>query len=241
MTVKNLFPLFFLLFLNACAFNENGTIADLRNVNVDIVDTRIEGGLEKAMKSYQRFLQQTPESAMTPDAIRRLADLNVEKEYGVINEPKVQAVAKKEEPEKQEKNTHLEKKSSKAADTEPVIADVKSESTKNFEKRASASEKISSAKSAGVTPLPDGSKIDDLQTEGARKAIQLYKKLLEKFPMYQHKDQVLYQLSRAYEEVGQINPAMDVMNRLVREYPQSRHFAEVQFRRAEYYFTRKNY
>ncbi|MCW9030654.1 MAG: tetratricopeptide repeat protein, partial [Gammaproteobacteria bacterium] len=239
MIVKNLLLVFFLLLLNACAFNENGTIADLRDVDADIVDARIEGGLEKAMKSYQRFLQQTPESAMTPDAIRRLADLNVEKEYGVINETKAQVVEKKEKAVEQVKNTGGEKKSSKAENTESVIADVKSESTQNFEKRASASEKISATKSSAVAPLPDGSKIDDLQTEGAKKAIRLYKKLLEKFPMYQHKDQVLYQLSRAYEEVGQINPAMDVMNRLVREYPGSRHFAEVQFRRAEYYFTRK--
>lgn len=241
MMYKQLSPLFFLLLLNACAINENGTIADLSDVEVEIVDTRIEGGLEKAMKSYQRFLQQTPKSAMTPDAIRRLADLNVEKEYGVINEPKVQVAAKKEEPVKQVKNTVIEKKSSKTISKKDAIADVKSESTKKFEKRASGSEKITTAKSSAVTPLPDGSKIDDLETKGARKAIRLYKKLLAKFPMYQHKDQVLYQLSRAYEEVGQINPAMKVMNRLVREYPNSRHFAEVQFRRAEFYFTRKKF
>lgn len=239
MNYKHLLPLFFLLLLNACAFDENGTIGDLRDVDVEIVDARIEGGLEKAMKSYQRFLQQTPESAMTPDAIRRLADLNVEKEYGVINEPQVQVTAKKEKPVKPVKNTTVEKKSSKTISKKDAIADVKSESIKKFEKRASGSEKITTAKSSGVTPLPDGSKIDDLETKGARKAIRLYKKLLVKFPMYQHKDQVLYQLSRAYEEVGQINPAMKVMNRLVREYPNSRHFAEVQFRRAEYYFTRK--
>ena len=34
---------------------------------------------------------------------------------------------------------------------------------------------------------------------------------------------------------------MKVMNRMVREFPRSRHFAEVQFRRAEYYFTRKKF
>ena len=239
MMIKLFVPLFILLLLNACAINENGTIADLSNVDVEIEDTRIEGGLEKAMKGYQRFLQETPESAMTPDAIRRLADLNVEKEYGVIEEPKAQITSKKKETVKETKNSPVNKKPSKPTSKQQAIADVKSESIKNFEKRASSSEKISNAKTKTLMPLPDGSKIDDLETAGARKAIRLYKKLLVKFPMYQHKDQVLYQLSRAYEEVGQINAAMKVMNRLVSNYPGSRHFAEVQFRRAEFYFTRK--
>ena len=134
MMYKHLLPLFFLLLINACAFDENGTIGDLRDVDVEIVDARIEGGLEKAMKSYQRFLQQTPESAMTPDAIRRLADLNVEKEYGVINEPQVQAKAKKEAPLKPVKNTTIEKKSSKTISEKDAIADVKSNLSKSSKK-----------------------------------------------------------------------------------------------------------
>ena len=242
MNIKSLLPLIFILLLNACAV-DNGTIADLRDIDVEIVDTRIEGGLEKAMKSYQRFLQQTPESAMTPDAIRRLADLNIEKEYGVIDETKPSKPIKIKEPEpavKEQASIVTASKSSKK-NNKSKIADVKSESTKKFEQRASAGEKISKAKSPAAAPLPDGSKVEDLETAGAKRAIKLYKKLLIKFPMYQHKDQVLYQLSRAYEEVGQIKPAMKVMNRLVRDYPGSRHFAEVQFRRAEFYFTRKKF
>ena len=94
MKYKSLLPLIF-IFLSACAINEKGTIGQLRNVEVDVVDARIEGGLEKAMKSYQRFLQQTPESAMTPDAIRRLADLNIDKEYGVVEESKKEKTAVK--------------------------------------------------------------------------------------------------------------------------------------------------
>ncbi len=236
MTFKQSLPLAFFFLLNACAINESGTIADLRDVKVEIIDARIEGGLEKAMKSYQRFLQQTPESAMTPDAIRRLADLNIEKEYGVISEKKEQAPIKKNKFKNPEKNTLV---TISKANTKNKVADLKSESTKKFEKRASAKEKIAISKSPKVVALPDGSNIEDLETAGAKKAIKLYKKLLIKFPMYQHKDQVLYQLSRAYEEIGQINAAMKVMNRLVSKYPGSRHFAEVQFRRAEFYFTRK--
>src|SRR6266567_5899227 len=63
------------------------TIAQLRNMKIEIKEERIEGGLEKAMQSYQRFLDETPESALTPAAMRRLADLKIEKEYGYLTGP----------------------------------------------------------------------------------------------------------------------------------------------------------
>ena len=234
------FSLLAVTVLAGCAIDEQGTIAQLSSVKPDIKDTRIDGGLEKAMKSYQQFLQQTPESAMTPDAIRRLADLNIEKEYGVVDKDTPKTASKPVHAKNDNQQQH-EKKAKSPAEEKEVIADVKSESTEKFEKRAATTGKIAPAKLTPMVPLPDGSNAEDLQTAGAKKAIKLYKKLLVKFPMYQHKDQVLYQLSRAYEELGQVEQAMTVMNNLVKDYPKSRHFVEVQFRRAEYYFTRKKY
>lgn len=241
MIFQRFLPIPLFLLLSSCALTQQGTLSDLRDVDIKIVDAKIDDGLEKAMKSYQKFLNETPESALTPDAIRRLADLNVEKEYGVISDVKNEKLNKQnniKKPEAYSKNKTKEKTivTSKKA---KKIADLKSESTKQFEKRAVSKDKLKVAKSSVVMPLPDGSNLDDLQTAGAKKAIALYLKLLKKFPMYAHKDQVLYQLSRAYEEIGKVNAAMKVMNRLVKEYPGSRHFAEVQFRRAEFYFTRK--
>ncbi|MBI3186258.1 MAG: tetratricopeptide repeat protein, partial [Gammaproteobacteria bacterium] len=118
-----------------------------------------------------------------------------------------------------------------------VIADV-SESQKEFEKRATQKQDISDlATDADEAALPEA----ELQTAGAMEAIELYKNLLVKYPYYERNDQVLYQLSRAYEETGQIEKAMVVLNQLVKDYPGSRHFDEAQFRRAEYFFTRKKY
>jgi len=241
MNLKRLLLMPVFLLLSACALDEHGTIADLRDVDIEIVDTHIEGGLEKAMKSYQQFLEQTPESARTPDAIRRLADLNIEKEYGVISEDETKKPLKQKEILQVEKVADSSLAKLGSTKTPGEIADLKSESTRQFEKRAAAQEKLKTAKSAAIIPLPNGKNIDDLQTAGAKKAIKLYKKLLIQFPLYEYKDQVLYQLSRAYEEVGQVEQAMKVMNRLIREYPGSRHFSEVQFRRAEYFFTRKKF
>ena len=107
----------------------------------------------------------------------------------------------------------------------------------DFEKRASNSAPVAGTATEGIS-LPGG---EDLERAGAREAIALYRKLLDKYPSYDRNDQVLYQMSRAYEELGQVEEAMQVMNRMVREYPHSRYMDEVQFRRAEYFFTRKRF
>src|SRR5881628_2076008 len=60
-----------------------GTLADLRKVRPDLQEVTIEQGLAQAMEGYRRFLQETPETAMTPEAMRRLADLQVEKQFGI--------------------------------------------------------------------------------------------------------------------------------------------------------------
>ncbi|MBE0598512.1 MAG: tetratricopeptide repeat protein, partial [Desulfuromonadales bacterium] len=67
------------------------------------------------------------------------------------------------------------------------------------------------------------------------------RKLLDQYPLYERNDQVLYQMSRAYEELGRIEEAMQVMDRLVRDFPHSHYLDEVQFRRAEYFFVHRRY
>src|SRR5688572_9341138 len=59
------------------------TLATLHDIPADKQDVHVEGGLEAAMQSYQRFLEETPESARSAEAMRRLADLKIEKEYGI--------------------------------------------------------------------------------------------------------------------------------------------------------------
>src|SRR5262252_10136950 len=60
-----------------------GTLAELRNVRPDVQEVKVEQGLEQAMENYRRFLEETPETAMTPEAMRRLADLQIEKQFGI--------------------------------------------------------------------------------------------------------------------------------------------------------------
>src|SRR5947207_13484003 len=59
------------------------TLADLHNMRPDVQEAKVDQGLDQAMQSYRRFLEETPETAMTPEAMRRLADLQIEKQYGI--------------------------------------------------------------------------------------------------------------------------------------------------------------
>ncbi len=238
-----LFILTLPLILVACqSMGGKDTIAKLRHMQIDIKEEKIEGGLDKAMLSYQRFLEETPDSPLAPEAIRRMADLKIEKEYGTLTEgdqPAQRAATGK--------SAHIMTAPAKAAligaaKGAPAPPEAKApqnnEDDAAFEKRATQSQPVP------ATAPAEGEQIearDDLERAGALEAIELYKKLLTEYPLYSRNDQVLYQMSRAYEELGRIDEAMAVMEQLVREFPQSRYIDEVQFRRAEYFFTRRKY
>ena len=69
----------------------------------------------------------------------------------------------------------------------------------------------------------------------------LFHRLLETYPDYRRNDTVLYQLARAYEIAGKNDEALDTLNELVRRYPGTTLIDEVQFRRGEMLFLRKDY
>lgn len=246
------------MFVSCTSDSNRGSIGQLDDVQVDLADAKIEGGLDKAMQSYQKFLEQAPESSMTPEALRRLADLKIQKEYGTLEgatkTEKKAALAEAKTIDRPATfdvpKTPSVSDAGLAAATVPLVAAKggktkkgkagEKESGEDFEKRATQSTAIKSAASTTALAAPDGSETD-LETAGAMEAIAMYKKLLDKYPNYEHNDQVLYQLSRAYEEIGQVDEAMRIMNRIVKDYPASRYFDEVQFRRGEYFFTRKKF
>ncbi len=231
--------------LAACASVGNapvgskGTIAELRRVRIEIKDERIEGGLEKAMLAYQRLMEKTPDSKLTPEAIRRLADLKIEKEYGTVDRGAGSAEGARQLPAP-ETDTIPKAASAAGAPSDRASARIpaREESEADFERRATGRQPVDGTASAADRSV-DGT--GDLERVGAREAIALYRKLLADFPNYDRNDQVLYQMSRAYEELGQVDEAMAVMDRMVREYPRSRYLDELQFRRAEHFFARRRY
>ncbi len=222
---------------------KRGTIGRLRHQKIDIERVKIEGGLDKAMASYQRFLKEMPDSALAPEAIRRLADLKLEKEYGTLTDGQQQgksATAGLEAPKTSAPSSTMPMGAAKAPDkrSQQPPAPLKDKADDEFEKRTTRSLPLPET-AVEPAPLPEGG--DDLAKAGPMEAIELYNRLLTKYPLYDRNDQVLYQMSRAYEELGRVDEAMQVTGRLVREYPNSRYIDEVQFRRAEFFFTRRKY
>ena len=83
--------------------------------------------------------------------------------------------------------------------------------------------------------------IEAIETRGYDNAVDLFQKLLAAYPDYRRNDTVLYQLARGYEIGGRTDEALDILNSLVARYPNTPLIDEVQFRRGEMLFLRKQY
>ena len=218
------------LFGCASTGDQSGTLAELQDVQPDVDDVYLADSLERAAQSYRRYLEETTESARTPEAMRRLADLQIEQANGVLGSDEILEMAV---PEVANLATEQATRPTPRSPTEPT------ESEREFEQRATQREDLLAARvepdaellGAGGEPVP----------AGPREAIKTYQKILEIYPNYERNDKVLYQMSRAYDEIGQPDEAMAVMDRLVATYPYSKYVDEVQFRRGEYFFIRKKY
>ncbi len=75
----------------------------------------------------------------------------------------------------------------------------------------------------------------------AADAIRLYDTYLATYPDDPGNDHVLYQQAKAYELQGEINKTLATLQRLSKNYPNSRYFDEANFRRGEILFSRKHY
>src|SRR5437899_2342195 len=212
-----------------------GTLAELRNVRPDLQEVKVEQGLDQAMQQYRRFLEEAPETAMTPEAMRRLADLQLEKQFGIRtgNSKPREMAAPKPAPVLA---------GSRAGGPNPAAAAASAslrESDQDFERRTTAEPGMLAGSNGGAAPADTVRAGAD--AEGPIEAIALYNRLLTEYPSYKDSDQVLYQMARAYDELGRTEEAIATIERVIRTNPHSSHFDEVQFRRGEYFFTRRRY
>lgn len=74
-----------------------------------------------------------------------------------------------------------------------------------------------------------------------RSAIDLYEGLLQANPNDPRTDWILYQLARAFEQTGQMEKAIEVLDKLVKGYPRSEYVLEANFRKGEMLFVMKDY
>jgi len=213
--------------LAACAAApEKGTLAQLHRMPADVAEVPVDQGLEKAMQGYRQYLNETPQTEMTPEAMRRLADLQIEKEFGIHGDGELVEMAAPED----------------GSVASPAVAATtgiagQTESDREFEQRATQAQAPTPAQGPADVQTATG----ETPPAGPLEAIALYDRLLAEYPDYEHNDQVLYQKARAYDELGRTEEAMATMDQLVAGYAHSLHYDEVQFRRAEYYFTRRKF
>jgi TolA-binding protein len=243
------------ILLSGCSgtVRHKDSIGSLNGRKIELQEPVIEDALEKAMQAYRKFLEEADETEATPEAMRRLADLQLEAgagTYDFVKEVRQQQSGKTVDRAasanvKQESIAEFGKSSVASpilagqADTDGSSESV--ESQQSFEARATQMTKAAPASAAPLS-LPGGAPTQEaVVNSNTDEAIQLYKKLLEKYPLYERNDQVMYQLARAYEDGGRQDEAMQVLNELVKKYPTSVHYDEAQFRRGEIFFVRKQY
>lgn len=89
--------------------------------------------------------------------------------------------------------------------------------------------------------LSDNSKKLKKSKVQTKDSIRLYKGYLAVYPKRSSNDIILYQLSKAYMIDGQLDKALETVNQLVKDYPQSKYAEEAQFRRGELNFMFNNY
>jgi len=226
-------------FLGGCTAHHKpptqGTLADLQKVAPDVKDAETKQSVDQAMEHYRKFLDESPETPMTPEAIRRLADLELEKQYGIhTGEGKPKPM-----PAPESAKAPANKPAGTPNKAGAVAKAGRGESDQEFERRTTAESRIPASGDTGATPTEVPG--TDAAPKGPLEAIALYKKLLKEYPQYKDSDQVLYQMARAYDELGRTEEAMETMERVIRANPNSVHFDEVQFRRGEYFFTRRKF
>jgi tetratricopeptide (TPR) repeat protein len=214
--------------------NEQGTIGELRHVKPDTSEVAVDDSLVKAMAGYRQFLAKTPDHAMAPEAMRRLADLEIEKDYGVVGGNGIVEMAAPDSDTTGTKPKTID--ASPKAPSQALTAE--QETDADFERRTTARHDALVGHAIDPTNLPEGAPTD---LSGPRQAIATYKKILTDYPWYERNDQVLYQMARAYEELADPDEAMHVVDRLIAEYPNSKYLDEVYFRRGEYFFVRRKY
>lgn len=230
------------ILLSACASGGAGgsgysgsNIGSLSGKKIVVKEEHIEGGLEKAIAGYKKFLKEVPEAEQIPEALRRIADLKIQSVEGVYdNDVKLPTGSK---PGKTKVFSPIISKKSKHK------RGPSSKSLKSIERR-SAKVELDSGKRNQIAKLPPGNTMQQQvlkDNANSKEAIAIYKKLLKKYPNHEHNDRVLYQLARAYGIRGQQTLAIRSLDRIVRKYPYTALINEVQFRRGEILFVRKRY
>lgn len=111
-------------------------------------------------------------------------------------------------------------------------------STDDPDQRAEAMRRLGDLEIDATEAAQMAENLESIDNSGYNNAVEMYEQLLREYPDYSRNDTVMYQLSRAYELVGRTDEALETLNRLVAQYPDTPLIDEIQFRRGEMLFLR---
>src|SRR5262249_8063118 len=169
------------MLVGACAgISDRHTLAELRHVEPDVSEVQVQNGLDQAMAGYRKFLDEAPESSLTPEAMRRLADLKLEKEYGILGDGKPAIPAPEPATAKAERGPQAAQQGGPPPPAAP------SESDEAFERRAAAEHAVSPSGGDLSVEVPGQGEVT---SAGPREAIELYDRILATYPNYAHNDE----------------------------------------------------
>lgn len=176
------------MLFTGCASSPTNTLGSLGELKIKI-DTQspIDGARDKAVAGYWEFMNSAPQDDLKVEALRRLADLELER------------------------------------------------SEENFQKKLESFEQDNQVVSVADEVALKGLSYD--------KAIKLYEDAIstaEQTGRIINRD-VLYQLSKVYEQAGDRNKAVGALDRLLSYYPDIANRDEIHFRRGELLFEMKSY
>ena len=89
--------------------------------------------------------------------------------------------------------------------------------------------------------IEDAKGNDTSSSQGLRDAMRLYNELLYAHPDDKNNDRVFYQLARAQQNSGDVNAAIDTLERMTKRHPDSQLAGDAHFRRAELLFNTRRY
>ena len=214
---------------------QKDTLATLHNVAPDLQDVKVEGGLDTAMQSYQRFLEETPETQRTPEAMRRLADLKIEKEYGLNGTGEL-----------------LELPAPQAVDLPAASAAAAAKPRGEHRRRGGR------LRAGARTARQRSSSASRPRRTCCRGSCPKASRTTSRAPVRSKRSSCTTACSRSIRPTSTTircstrrrapttssaapSKRMKVMEQLIAAYPHSKYLDEVQFRRAEHFFTRKKY
>lgn len=212
--------------LSACAQQPKqvSTLADLAARPEPVLPARSAVDRERAIAGYSEFLKNADDPMLKAEAMRRLADLTQEaQEERAAELIPAEADTPAPVPTAAKKPAVVQR-----LDPEP-------EPPAPGQRANSYAEAIAQAQ-----PVQADAEQTPPEAENQR-VIALYEARLEAYPYHPQNDQVLYQLSRAYEYAGRPQAALAALDRMVSQYPNSALIPEAQFRRGEMLFVGKQY